>query len=422
MAQLDSFRNIGSGYVYTVTISGHTVEARISRVKESTDRLKAEVGILLDGKAIARSNPVLTSVSGLDSFWRKLNRRLPRDDWGIDWESYTEELAARVIDAHREGEPEIAISDVNIPTSVAWRIEPILLDGQANVLFGPGGSGKSTLGLWLSVLLDSGHVDTQHNLKVRPGKVLYCDWETDQVEVAARVRDLQAGMGLNGHKSGIIYRRCTQSLANEAEHIRDICLKHDVQMIVVDSLGLATGGGLDEAESVLSYFGALRWIGVTSLTITHTNKEGQIFGSVYTLNCGRSIWELKRSGNEGDENIDVGLWHRKANIVAKQKPRAFGITFTDGAITITDKDPMESEVVSENLSISELCYQIVTRDGPVEKAEMTERVAEYRGETPDKVRPSVATAISRHLKAGRIVEIDSRLAIQARLAEGEWAI
>jgi len=193
-------------------------------------------------------------------------------------------------------------------------------------------------------------------------------------------------------------------------------------MIVVDSLGLATGGGLDEAESVLAYFGALRWIGITSLTITHTNKEGTIFGSVYTLNCGRSIWELKKSGNEGDENIDVGLWHRKANIVAKQKPRAFGITFADDAITITDKDPMESEVVSENLSISELCYQIVSRSGgPVEKAEMTERVAEYRSETADKVRASVATAISRHLKASRIVEIDNKLAIQARL-EDEWTI
>ena len=422
MAELKTFEQIGSGYTYTCTISGHTIEARISRVKESTDRLKAEIGILLDGKPVARSMPVLTSVSGLDAFWRKLNRRLPKEDWSIDWESYTEELAARVIDAHREGEPEIAISDVNIPTSVAWCIEPMLLDGQANVLFGPGGSGKSTFGLWLSVLLDTGHVDSTHKLTVRPGKVLYCDWETDQVEVAARVSALQAGMGLSDHKSGILYRRCTQSLANEADYIKTIVAKRNVQMIVVDSLGLATGGGLDEAESVLAYFGALRWIGITSLTITHTNKEGQIFGSVYTLNCGRSIWELKRSGNEGDENIDVGVWHRKANIVAKQKPRAFGITFADDAITITDKDPMESEVVSENLSISELCYQIVSRSGgPVEKAEMTERVAEYRSETADKVRASVATAISRHLKASRIVEIDNKLAIQARL-EDEWTI
>ena len=117
----------------------------------------------------------------------------------------------------------------------------------------------------------------------------------------------------------------------------------------------------------------------------------------------------------------MGVWHRKANIVAKQKPRAFGITFADDAITITDKDPMESEVVSENLSISELVYQIVSRSGPVEKAEMTERVAEYRSETADKVRASVATAISRHLKASRIVEIDNKLAIQARL-EDEWTI
>jgi len=425
MEELTTFNPVGSGYIYTTNIGGHRIEARITRVKETPDRLKAEVGIFVDRAPIARSNPVLTSVSGLDSFWRKLNRRLPKEDWGIDWESYTEELAARVIDAHREGEPEIVLSNVQIPTTVAWQIEPMLLAGMANVIYGPGGSGKSMIGLWLSVLMDTAHVDSKHDLKVEPGRVLYCDWETDQIEVASRVRELQAGMGLNGHKSQILYRRCTQSLANEADHIKDIVDKNDVKMIVIDSLGLATGGGLDEAESVLSYFGALRWIGITSLTITHTNKEGHLFGSVYTLNCGRSIWEVKKNNAEGEENIDVGLWHKKVNVVAKQKARAIEIEFGEGLIAVTAKDPMDSEVVSENLSVAELVYLIVSKEGPIEKASMSDRVAEYRNEAVDKVRPSVATAISRHLKAGRIVEIDSKLAVQARLddlEDNEWEI
>lgn len=407
----------GTGYVFRSRISGRNVEARIERVKETPDRLKAEVAILVDNNPIARSNPVLTSVSGLDSFWRKLARRLPKSDWDIDWEAYTEELAARVIDAHRAGEPEIILGNVNIPTTVQWRIEPMLLDNQANVLFGPGGSGKSMIAIWLSVLMDSSHIDTGHDLQVRPGKVLYCDYETDHVEIASRVRGIHAGMGLDERKSGIIYRRCTQPLTAEADKIKDITSKYGVSMIVVDSLGLATGGGLDEAESVLGYFAALRWIGGTSLSITHTNKEGHIFGSVYTLNCGRSIWEIKKSGSEGDENVDVGLWHRKVNIVAKQKPRALGMKFSENSISITAKDPMEAEIVSESLSVSELVYQLISREGPIARNKMAEQVAAYRSETADRVSGAVATAITRHIQAKRIVEIDGELAIQTSFSD-----
>ena len=420
------FERVGAGYIYTKTIHGHTVEASISRVKESSDRVKAEVGIVVNGMPIARSNPVLTSVSGLDSFWRKLARRLPQTDWQIDWESYVEQLAARVIDSHREGDPELELSSVQIPTTVAWQIEPMLLAGQANVLFGPGGSGKSMIGLWFSVLMDTAHVDTQHALTVKPGRVLYLDWETDSIEIASRVRDLQNGMNLNGHKTGIIYRRCNQSLAQEADRIKDIIDKYKIDMLVIDSLGLATGGGLDEAESVLEYFAALRWLGGTSLTITHTNKEGHLFGSVYTLNCGRSIWEVKKHGGDEDA-IDVGLWHRKVNVVGKQKPQAFGMEFLDGSIVISAKDTMESEVVAEGLSVPELVYQIVAREAPVERGLLAERVAMYRGEAESgNLKASVSTAITRHINAGRLVNENGLLNIHKESdgepKEGEWTL
>jgi len=404
MATVD-FSRIGSGYVYVQTIAGHTVEAHITRVKDSGDRIKAEMAITVDGHGIARNSPTLTSVSGLDAWWRKLARRLPVADWGIDWEAY--------------------IKDVTVPTNVRWLIEPMLLADQPNVLFGPGGSGKSMLSLWLAVLMDTGHVDTQHELTINSGRVLYLDWETDTLEIAGRVRDLQAGMGLNGHKSNIVYRRCTQSLASEADLIKNLVDRYEISMVIVDSLGLATGGGLDEAESVLNYFRALRWVGGTSLTITHTNKEGKIFGSVYTLNCGRSIWECKKSGEEGDQRIDVGIWHRKVNLVGKQRPRAFGIRFDENAVSVVARDPMETEVVAESLSISELAYQIVAREGPVNRDALSGRVAVYRNEPAEKISGAVATAISRHIKAQRIVDLNGELAIQQKMDDpggADWTI
>ena len=190
------FQKVGSGYNWVYHTAGHIIEARVSRIRESSNRLTSEIAILVDNRPIARSNPVLTSVSGLDAFWRKLARRIPPDKYEIDWEAYVEQLAARVIDSHREGEPEIKIGDISIPDNVYWRIEPLLLADQANVIFGPGGSGKSFIALWLSVLMDSEYIDTAHEITVTPGRVLYLDWETDSVEIASRVRALQVGMGL----------------------------------------------------------------------------------------------------------------------------------------------------------------------------------------------------------------------------------
>ena len=188
------FQKVGSGYNWVYHTAAHIIEARVSRIRESSNRLTSEIAILVDNRPIARSNPVLTSVSGLDAFWRKLARRIPPDKYEIDWEAYVEQLAARVIDSHREGEPEIKIGDISIPDNVYWRIEPLLLADQANVIFGPGGSGKSFIALWLSVLMDSEYIDTAHEITVTPGRVLYLDWETESVEIASRVRALQVGM------------------------------------------------------------------------------------------------------------------------------------------------------------------------------------------------------------------------------------
>jgi len=74
------------------------VEVYVSRIRENPERLKCEVAILLNSQPLTRSSPVLTSESGKDSLIRKLKRRRPDEDWGIDWEVMVEELSALVVD------------------------------------------------------------------------------------------------------------------------------------------------------------------------------------------------------------------------------------------------------------------------------------------------------------------------------------
>ena len=422
---MDGLERVGSGYIFRQSVAGHQIEARIKGVKETATSVKAMIALSVDGRGIHRSIPSLTSVSGLDGYWKKLARRMPTADWGIDWEAVVELMAGQIIDAHSTGEDEVVLGEVDLSAEAKWAVAPMLLAEQPNIIYGPGGSGKSMIALWVAVLMDTGHVDTTHGLSVVPGRVLYLDWETDEQEIAGRAESLQQGLGITGDRSNIVYRRCTLPLANDADHVKDLVEKHKIDFVIADSLGLACGGALDEAEGVLSYFSALRWIGGTSLTLSHTNKEGKLFGSVYTTNSGRSIWEIQKSSTEGDNHMDVGLFHRKVNNTAHQQPLAFRLSFEDEMVTFESKDPMDTEVVSDTLSASELVYQIVSREGPVPRSEIADRVAAYMDRPVEKVAGSVATAISRHLKAARIVELDGELAIQAlfkSLEDGEWTL
>tara|TARA_Y100000310_G_C20664985_1_gene806995 strand:+ start:815 stop:2107 length:1293 start_codon:yes stop_codon:yes gene_type:complete len=427
-----SFERNGAGYIYTDDWNGHTIIARISRISETGGRVGAEVAVLVDGNPVARSSPTLTSVSGLDQFWRKLNRRLKYEDYGIDWEAWAEGMAGRVLDAYRQGEPDISLSGVPVPDEIEFLINPYILRGQPNVLYGEGSGGKSTLALLMAVLMDSGHVDTRHGMTVKPAKTFYLDYETDEYEVSHRIKWLRAGMGLQDNDYDIAYRHCTRPLKDEADQIKEMIRKRwpdtplSEVVLMVDSLGLATGGALEEAESVLSYFTALRWIGATSLTLTHVNKEGKIYGSIYTINAARNLWELQKEAVDRGR-LEVGMFHRKANIIELCQPTAFELRFNPTDLVVESKDIIDSVVGDKKLSIAQMVYKLI-EVSPKRRALLPKMVGERTGRGEDDVYNAVTTAISRMLRSGSVIEDPNdkdmvRLpSEQAEEEQDEWKI
>ena len=96
--------------------------------------------------------------------------------------------------------------------------------------------------------------------------------------------------------------------------------------MVIDSLGLALGGVVNEAETVVRLFEAVRELDATTLLIDHQGKgedadrRGAI-GSSYKRHYARSECEMRRS-DDGDTLI-MGLYPHKANN-AKKAPLRFG--------------------------------------------------------------------------------------------------
>jgi len=62
------------------------------------------------------------------------------------------------------------------------------------------------------------------------------------------------------------------SLIDAVSKVRAIVVKHNIQLVIVDSIGKARGGNPNDPEETLKLFNALRKIGAPSLIIDHMSK------------------------------------------------------------------------------------------------------------------------------------------------------
>ena len=349
------------------------VEANITLMQEDrSHNISGEVRLLLADEQIHRGRLNLTSIQTRKQWQNILQERVTQmgDLHGIDWYAILEELCSEASDIYRRGEPIHVLGDVPEQERISWRLRPILIDGPT-LIFGPGSSGKSMLAAYFAVLIQAGAAerDFDTGLVPEPGKVLYLDYETDSYEIASRVRSIQRALGIED-KSQILYRFCAAPIVTEIESIRTIVNEKHVDYIIVDSVGAACGGEPESADSILRYFSALRSLkrgthqAIGSLSISHTNREGTMFGSAYLTWQARSVFEIKKAQRTEEAFIDCALHHRKANNGKLIAPVGFRITFEENpqAIRVISRNLAEVEKLEGGASMRER-LQVLLRDG-----------------------------------------------------------
>ena len=156
----------GSGYKVIWKSESNNVEMIVKHIKPKSSQFKAEVTVFLNEQPVHRSNPVLDSTSGMDGFARKLNKRRPESDYGVAWEQLVEDLSGIVIDTFRKGEPEITLSSVDLDEQLKWRVDNLLVEGEPNLIWADGGTGKSMFALFLSTLIQQGYMNSEHGLSL----------------------------------------------------------------------------------------------------------------------------------------------------------------------------------------------------------------------------------------------------------------
>lgn len=280
---------------------------------------------------IADSRVNLSSSRARAEFAKRLQDRVINEEmYYYPWDTLLEQVCALCIRAYREGEPVEDIGRQPASMELDYRYYPILEEGQPTTIYGPGGSGKTYVGDYIAVGVQMNYPGIGNWLP-KAGNVLYLDWEASKDVHGRRIWAIKQGLGISSDET-ISYRFCTQPLANDIEEIQRLVLERDIKLCIVDSQVAASGGDVEKADSANQYYNALRSLRCTSLTLDHVPKnvergKAMPFGSVFKWNRARSLFELQKYQEVGENTLELGLYHRKHNEGRLIKPIGMRVDF-----------------------------------------------------------------------------------------------
>lgn len=425
------------GISYTVEFPVHNLVFAVGDIDAEGHRLMAEIGVTFRGTPLHRSSFNLGINSGrkslcvaLDEAFLEITQGEPAD-YHISFRHVVERMSNALKDELRGGVEAIRIKDVPISEGSKFRIDNLVVEHDANVLWGPGGTGKSLFCAWLAALTDTSAVDTQFGLLIEPGNVLYLDWETHAGEIASRLRMIHNGLGITA-PSNILYQKMDNPLEYKTEVIASLVAEENIDLIVIDSMYGAVEGEMIEQNPVSRFFRALKAIGKTSLTISHANKEGKLYGNRFIENEARSVWEISQSGADGTPGedgytVDLSLFHRKVNNVPLQHPQSWQVEFNRDAVAYKRIDTFDTG--DRNLlPYPDIIFGLLKRNGAMSTSDLYTRVARIKGLHEDKVRTDVDDAIESAIKRGTASKDDDKISIshanpgEEKQEDGNWKI
>lgn len=307
----------------------------------------------------------------------------------VDWHTIIEQISQYSIDHMRQGEPVLELwtcDDVKPPEYV---LSPLLPKLQPTVIYGLGGTGKSMLALLCGMIIQLPWDDNPLKLSITTrAPVLYLDWETDESEIRWRMACLRRGMGMLD--LSLHYRRCALALADDTERIRQSILDKNISFLIVDSIGAACGGDLNSAEPAIRMFTAIRELKVTSLLLAHTaknvgGKDTTIFGSSFFNFYARNVWELKKAQETGQDNISVGLYHRKANMSRLHQPLGYKFSFSENTAKIETQQIARVSDLAEHLPVRTRIQDTLGRYGKMKVKDIAEMINATEGTVRDKL-------------------------------------
>lgn len=384
---------------YVLQVPDLGVTLHIDRLRRESGELWGELSVQCDlpGAKVVNGDSISVAAFNMSSARSRIDRAKLIDSRvgvkGIDWHGIVEDFCQRSLDQDRIGRPAIDLRKVEKPCEDAYFDVLGLRMPRAHpsILFGDGGTGKSYIALYIAgKLIENGIFRS----------VALFDWELSAEDHRERLERLfPDGMPM------IHYVSCDRPLVYEVDRLKRIVQGAQIGYAIYDSVAFATNGPPEAAEMASQYFRCVRQIGCGGLHIAHVNKqmdsEKKPFGSAFWWNGARSIWFAKRSEQlSGDEeNMEVGLFHRKSNLGKLRPPVGWKLSFQGSITTVRPCPITDASDLMDQLTLRQRMTMLLRR-GPLDQQRLCEEL--------DADRETVSRTLRRHkndfvvLEGGRV--------------------
>lgn len=358
-----------------------------------------------DNPFLHRSHLNLSAVTTMDKTAKFLANRYDKDVVSAEaWSEMIEQLCFQVINLTRVGEEakEIWPQDEEIPPP-AYLLTPILQELQNNLVFGEKGAGKTQMAMLFCAIMGLPWHDNPFGFGVpaEPVRSLWLDWETDEYSFKYLYNELQRGMGMV--LPPIFYRHCRSSLPDDIEQIAHWIEQRDISFIVVDHIGLAAGGPLNDDQTATNYYSAIRQLDVTSLHLGHQSKDPNTkkkstFGSGFWENIPRTVWELKKL-TDSEQTLDTVMTLTKRNIGVKPSPLGMRFSYNGDGTHVEKFNPNDIAEFVQETSAKNRIYLLLKKEGPLTSS----AIAEMLGIKDSTIRVNLSTRM-----VGQVVKVDDK--------------
>ena len=330
------------------------VEAEVSRVHESKSALNAHVVIKYTPKRVEQTGQGnhlikrswnLFSQQSINSVIKALESR---DTFNINWESMIEQLVVTVDSNSWEESDSSAIGNEPIVYEDRHVLYPFVRKNQINMIYGSAGIGKSYIAVTIALCVQTGI--GHQGLLPEQGNVLYLDWESERSDLNERTVAVKQGFieeydGDYLDNAEFEYRKIRGSLDKVQDEISDIVYNKDIKLIVVDSVGGALQGNINDADSIAEFSGILRSYNTSILALDHVAKgnNDKPIGSIYKEAFARNLWRMTGDHPVGSDEMEIAFEHTKTNH-KRMNPVAFDAKFySDSTYDITNKFIIKSK-------------------------------------------------------------------------------
>jgi len=344
-------------------------------------------------------------------------------DLKVNWAEIFDYLGHKVQELARIGEDvsEVWAADEIVP--VAWLLEPLIIKGQPNIIYGEKGVSKSTLAYICGAILCLPEWDNPLELAScsYPITSLVLDWERDKVAFDYYLARIKRGMNTPAFR--LFYRRCNLPLSEDIEPIAAKIEETGASLLILDSLGRAAGGqdvDLKGSSAADNFLRALRQLNITSLIIGQTSKpqygekssKKTIFGSVFFTYYAGNVLELCHSEDETGDTKHLGLFHRENNFTRKSPPIGLRMEFQeDGGINVE----------RESVSISEFSQKINTQARILDLLKTGSMEVKDIAQNLDISQSNVRMTLSRLSRKQKVVKLGKEYGLASDRAEqGEF--